>query len=549
MPPAADDNDAPPPEEDDEPQGTTIRVVSTKYGGYSYRSLLSVSMADDAIMLNWRTYPAKLGAEIAFVKTLELSNQALLTLRFEGDHELAMQFEDQDTCAAMHACLDSLRNEALEMEREKREAAAPGSMPAKGGKAAVAAAAAAATATATASRSMHAVRFADFQATMTQELAYQLTASLRLREGDLVCRRLIAQRDDRDLSSAFYRWTALVKAANVDKMDCDRRRWRLHAIANQELDLQAWYHAVFYGEVYRLRGPFWYKDAILPTYRTSYDIVDNTLTPLEEAALAHVLCSPDTVYADVAGQMFVVQALTTPAQFALFQSLASHGANVVKYPRQGRPARKLFRFSFVEGKIYLTWKGKFGNQGVDLGEVSHVSLGIGTDVLKKAFALNGLGMGSPDLYLSVVCAGRSVDLCFEKKADRDAWGGLLGTLCNKEHGSLVGVPSVCPPTCSVAMDDIYEWGFLYEALGSTTVPVEACDSIMGIDVVSAAAAADDEDGPVSPVPSDASKSPLRNSLTNSLQNLHVDPSKKGGRILLQRKPPSTNELDPHNHAV
>ena len=26
----------------------------------------------------------------------------------------------------------------------------------------------------------------------------------------------------------------------------------------------------------------------------------------------------------------------------------------------------------VEGKIYLTWKGKFGNQGVDLGEVSGV---------------------------------------------------------------------------------------------------------------------------------------------------------------------------------
>jgi hypothetical protein len=46
------------------------------------------------------------------------------------------------------------------------------------------------------------------------------------------------------------------------------------------------------------------------------------------------------------------------------------GATVVKYPRTGRPAKKLFRFSFVEGKIYLTWMGKFGNQGVDLGEVS-----------------------------------------------------------------------------------------------------------------------------------------------------------------------------------
>ena len=536
-----DEHDASPEEEDDDaPQGTIIRVLSTKYGGFSYRSLLSVSMADDAIMLNWRNYPAKLGAEIAFVKALELSDQALLTLHFEGDFELSMQFEDQETSAAMHACLESLRSEALEMEREKREAAASGTASAKGK-----VATAVAVATTTASRSLHVFRFAEFQTVMTQELTYQLTACLRLREGELVCRRLIAQRDDRDLSAAFYRWTAHVKAANLEEMDCDRRRWRLHAIANQELDLQAWYHAVFYSEVYRLRGPFWYKDAILPSYRTSYDIVDNTLTPLEEAALAHVLCSPDTVYADVAGQMFVVQALTTPAQFALFQSLASHGANVVKYPRQGRAARKLFRFSFVEGKIYLTWKGKFGNQGVDLGEVSFVSLGIGTDVLKKAFALNGLGMGSPDLYLSVVCAGRSVDLCFEKKADRDAWGGLLGTLCNKEHGSLVGVPSVCPPTCSAVLDDIYEWGFLYDALGATTVPAEARDSILGIDV--SVMADEEKKGDADPPPG-KERSPLRSSLSNSLQNLQIDPSKKGGRILLQRKPagPAT---DDRNNAV
>ena len=46
---------------------------------------------------------------------------------------------------------------------------------------------------------------------------------------------------------------------------------------------------------------------------------------------------------------------------------------MTKYPRSGRPAKKLFRFSFVEGKIYLTWKGKFGNQGVDLGEVREMN--------------------------------------------------------------------------------------------------------------------------------------------------------------------------------
>ena len=44
---------------------------------------------------------------------------------------------------------------------------------------------------------------------------------------------------------------------------------------------------------------------------------------------------------------------------------------VTKYPRTGRPTKKLFRFSFVEGRIYLTWKGKLGNQGVDLGEVGN----------------------------------------------------------------------------------------------------------------------------------------------------------------------------------
>jgi len=59
--------------------------------------------------------------------------------------------------------------------------------------------------------------------------------------------------------------------------------------------------------VYRLRGAFWYRDAILPTYRKSYSLVDNVMTAKEEQALSNVLCSPDTTYGDVAGQMFIVQ--------------------------------------------------------------------------------------------------------------------------------------------------------------------------------------------------------------------------------------------------
>lgn len=49
-----------------------------------------------------------------------------------------------------------------------------------------------------------------------------------------------------------------------------------------------------------------------------------------------------------------------------------------------------------------------------------------------------------DLFLSLVCAGRSVDLCYESEADRDAWKKLLDTLCSKEHGKLNGVEAITP---------------------------------------------------------------------------------------------------------
>jgi hypothetical protein len=76
---------------------------------------------------------------------------------------------------------------------------------------------------------------------------------------------------------------------------------------------------------------------------------------MEEAALASVLCSPDTTYGDVAGQMYILQAILPQKQFQLFQDVAAKGTYILKFPRSGRPAKRLFRFSFVEGSIYLTW--------------------------------------------------------------------------------------------------------------------------------------------------------------------------------------------------
>jgi hypothetical protein len=218
--------------------------------------------------------------------------------------------------------------------------------------------------------------------------------------------------------------------------------------------------------VYRLRGHFWYKDATLPSYKQSYDLVDNALTPLEEAALAHVLCSPDTSYGDVAGQMFIVQALISRAQFTLFQQLAAQGAQVVKYPRSGRPAKKLFRFSFVEGNIYLTWKGKFGNQGVGMGEVTSVVGGIQSDILKWS-----ANAAKAEQYLSVVCADRSVDLFFDSVEERDNWLDLLRALVTKEKGNLVNVESVDPAEDAPE----FEWLMLHAAIGKRRLEGENAD--------------------------------------------------------------------------
>eukprot|EP00605_Chrysophyceae_sp_TOSAG23-4_P000065 GSChrysophyteH1.ASY1.ANO1.67.1 assembled CDS len=221
---------------------------------------------------------------------------------------------------------------------------------------------------------------------------------------------------------------------NKHLLHADRQRWRLHAAANQDTDLQAWYHSLFFEEIYRLRGPFWYREAVLPIYQTKGHnaLQAQAMTQLEETALSHVLCSPDTSYGDVAGQMYVVQALLemekdSAALFALFQELTTKGVQVIKCPRSGRPARKSFRLSFVEGAIYLTWAGKFGNQGVAMAEVSELRTGITTDVLQRT-----ANKSDAENYLSLICPGRTIDLNLGAPALCAQWQKLLSILSRKE---------------------------------------------------------------------------------------------------------------------
>lgn len=343
------------------------------------------------------------------------------------DYELQLETVDAETCSALHLCLQTLLGEVQATEKAKPQ-----------------------------NMFTNKLRTAAYKIVTQQEKLYQLHKhssykgidhlrvlvflhlirhlrcwfSITL-EGAFVMCNFAEKSYTATMKSALNKWLQFVTVANEENKSRDKHRWWLHAVANMDIDLQAWYHAIFHDQVYRVRGPFWFREASLAQYRRSYDLVHNTLTALEESALAHVLCSTETSYGDVAGQMFTVQEIVTKDKFLLFQKLAASGITVVKYPRMGRPARKVFRLSFVEGCIYLTWKGKFGNQGVELNKVSAIKAGICTEVTRKQAKADKAAQ-----YLSIISVGRSLDLYFETVEERQKWQDLLTVLVNKELGLL-----------------------------------------------------------------------------------------------------------------
>lgn len=110
------------------------------------------------------------------------------------------------------------------------------------------------------------------KAACKEEQLNQLITYLRYKEGYIGLERNVLQLQSRRVGSAFKQWIRATKDANDEHMTADRERWRLHAASNLEIDLQAWYHALFYKEVYRLRGHFWYKDAVLPGIAIARDV-------------------------------------------------------------------------------------------------------------------------------------------------------------------------------------------------------------------------------------------------------------------------------------
>ncbi|CAM9705932.1 unnamed protein product [Scytosiphon promiscuus] len=185
-------------------------------------------------------------------------------------------------------------------------------------------------------------------------------ASWRL--GAIRLKRLLSAAATRQTEKCWARWCGAVRRANEGRQKADRRMWYLHAKANQDNDLLAWYHATFCREVYRRRVPFWFRETQLKPYQKAYRIVDdgdNSYTGWEKSIMSSCVCTVGTKYADVAAQLFTAKDVLAPEEYRLFLTLVKRGTEVPKAAsKSGRkfPHPMKLRLWFNRGSLCLTAK-------------------------------------------------------------------------------------------------------------------------------------------------------------------------------------------------
>ena len=270
----------------------------------------------------------------------------------------------------------------------------------------------------------------------------------RVEHGSYKVQNLVRRRNMTRLMTARDRWVSYVRDANQERQAMDKEQWTLHARANAREDLQAWYHHTFSDELYRLRGPFWWREAVLPDYKHHNIVQDDDPDEDRRKAAERILCSPGTTYTAMAATMYTIRATLAEEEYSLFESLTTTGVSVTKHPfRSGRPSQKTFQLSLVQGDMYLymylTWKGKRTSiQGVELASVIRISRGRDTDVLRRTGKVKDEGK-----YLSLVTQDRSLDLCFDDEDGRELWWRTMTALVDveREVRAAVSGPDSPPP--------------------------------------------------------------------------------------------------------
>lgn len=368
---------------------------------------------DSADTTAWRLQMGPQGGlQLGWASCIEARGERRLALAWQ-DFELVLEAPNEDTRDALLDCLALLRVDC----KAPRGGAEPGE-----------------------TELAAAVDGIDLRILCAKEASLDSYAAA-LYEGSLLLLDSVARRRSaRLLLVAWRQWASFVRLCNQRRMAEDRSQWRLHAVANADRDLQAWYHAAFGAEVYRLRGPFWHREAALGAYRGGYCPVDSHLTRGEEAVMSTVLCSPDTTYVDVAAQLYTCRELLPEPAFALFERLLTEDVPaMLAQPPRASAKPKSFRVSFVRGGMYLTWKGKYGTQGTALNRLRGVADSQApAPKTKRREAVSNAGQdGKPQRFgLTLECDDKAVQLCLESAHARDRWRHVLTVLANKERNIL-----------------------------------------------------------------------------------------------------------------
>ena len=289
-----------------------IPIIILYNSGLSFKSTAKLESAH----FSWRQSPSKIGCEISLITKIQIIDE-IFSLILDSTIIITFKCVNPQDSESLHLKLTNLINNDITQTTQTESN--------KGAKN-----------TKLLKNSIQLI--ADIL--LRQENAYESLLVMNIKDATKRLTELIQRSQKGQLYDRFIQWCQYIKYQNHKYMLEDRNRWRLHALSNQALDLQAWYvhpflytltytyisiyipyifyiymnmldslllicryHSIYYKEVYRPRGRFWYRDAVLPLYRHSYDLIDNVLSPAEEAALDHVLCSPETSYGDVAGQV------------------------------------------------------------------------------------------------------------------------------------------------------------------------------------------------------------------------------------------------------
>jgi hypothetical protein len=216
-------------------EGVQVYIIS-KYGIKTTSTLrIDKKSSQNEPGFQWRIMPA-LSCDFSYINIItppDAHDSGYQMSFLLHDFKLTIEVVDAEFAAELHACLNGYLQKGKALARAEKDLNIQ-----KG------------TGQISASHQQTlALRKAVCDAAQKEEQLIQMCFYLRYKEAYMIVEKVRAKYLVDCKTFAFAHWVRVVKEVNTPKMEKDRHRWRLHATTNQEIDLQAWYHALFYLEV------------------------------------------------------------------------------------------------------------------------------------------------------------------------------------------------------------------------------------------------------------------------------------------------------------